>query len=303
MLINSQLASLDGPQSNILNIGDNKLDNDTSNLLGGVTAFVEKPSPNDDRDAAALCQWAYDYYGEKVCYHEYHDWKILTDPSSIFGDKLKMQVNMSGFASLMFTKKVNGQEYFAYCTLGTQMTSWADWFNNLSQGLTGFSPQYTRSVKNAKIINDVAIKRKAIVWFIGHSLGGGMASNNSIITGKYAVTFDAAGLNILRVKMSMLMNIFYKNRQKAFFNYKGRTSKIHAYILKGEILNRVLQFIGQKAYGDYGENNARIIKPDKEHIRALNTFKKHALTNLIDELNIPYNPKIDFFDFEKVSYC
>lgn len=294
-MLDSQLSSAD--KSKMLNYGEHDLDIDTTVLLGGNSIFTDEPSKKDDEDAAALCQWAYDLYDSRKCYHEYHDWRVLENPTDIFGDRLKMQVKSTGFASLMFTKIINGQEYFAYCTLGTQMTSPLDWLNNISQGLTGFSLQYTRSVKNAKIINDVAIKRKAVVWFIGHSLGGGMASNNSLITGKYAVTFDAAGLNILRVKISMLMNVFYKNRQKAFFDYEGRTSKIHAYILRGEILNTALQWVGMKAYGSRDD---RIISPTNPQVVAQNAFEKHSLNSYIIDQNIPYNPKIDFSDFHRV---
>lgn len=266
-------------------------------ILKGTNQLDEEPSKKDDRDAAALCQWAYDYYDGKIGYAQYRGWSIVENVSEKFGDKIKLEVKSSGFASLLFHKKQNGQDYYAYCTVGTKMTSWEDWFTNISQGLIGLSPQYTRSVQNAKILHDKCIKTKSILWFIGHSLGGGLASNNSLITGRYAITFDAAGLNVLRVKMSMAMNIFYKNRQKAFFNYQKRTSKIHAYILKGEILNRVLQCIGQKAYG-----NKHIISPQKKHIQEMWTWEKHALTVLIDELDISYvNPSIVDYGYYELA--
>lgn len=271
---------------------------DNLQLLDKDILFNEIPSKSDDMDAAALCQWAYDYYDGKLDYSEYHGWSIVENVCEIFGDKLQLEVKNSGFASLLFSKTMNDRKYYAYCTVGTKMTSLADWFTNISQGLTGLSPQYTRSVQNAKLLHDRCLQTKSVLWFIGHSLGGGLASNNSLITGRYAITFDAAGLNVLRVKMSMIMNIFYKNRQKVFFNYHRRTSKIHAYILRGEILNRLLQCIAQKAYGD---RNGRIISPKKEHIKKLRTWEKHALTIFIDEMDIPYKPSVVDFNYYELA--
>ena len=274
---------------------DNKAEGDLQKS-NADNQFDEIPSRFDDMDAAALCQWAYDHYDGKIEYSEYHGWSIVANVSEIFGDKIKLEVKSSGFASLLFSKTKNNRKYYAYCTVGTKMSSWADWITNVSQGLTGVSPQYTRSVQNAKVLHDKCIKTNSVLWFIGHSLGGGLASNNSLITGRYAITFNAAGLNILRVKMSMLMNVFYKNRQKYFFDYRGRTSKIHAYILRGEILNRVLQCIAQKAYGD---RKNRIISSDKEHIKEMWTWEKHSLSVFIDEMDIPYKPSIiDYNNYE-----
>lgn len=277
---------------------DENKTSENQQILNAVSEFEEKPSKSDDMDAAALCQWAYDHYDGKIEYSEYHGWSIVENVSEIFGDRIKLEVKSSGFASLLFSKTINRRKYYAYCTVGTKMTSWADWFTNLSQGLIGLSPQYTRSVQNAKILHDQCIKTNSVLWFIGHSLGGGLASNNSLITGRYAITFDAAGLNILRVKMSMLMNVFYKNRQKYFFNYRERTSKIHAYILRGEILNRVLQCIFQKAYGD---KDGRIISPRKEHIREMWTWEKHSLSVFIDEMDIPYKPSIVDYNYYELT--
>lgn len=271
---------------------------DNLQILDKNNQYSEIPTKSDDMDAAALCQWAYDHYDGKIEYSEYHGWSVVENVCEIFGDKLKLEVKNSGFASLLFSKTMNGRKYYAYCTVGTKMTSWADWFTNISQGLIGLSPQYTRSVQNAKLLHDRCLQTKSVLWFIGHSLGGGLASNNSLITGRYAITFDAAGLNVLRVKMSMIMNIFYKNRQKVFFNYHGRTSKIHAYILRGEILNRLLQCIAQKAYGD---RNDRIIPPSKEHVKKLWTWEKHALTVFIEEMDIPYKPSVVDYNYYELA--
>lgn len=266
----------------------------SSSLLGGIPEYIQIPTYDDDKAAAHLCNWAYDYYNGIREIKEYDGWTICSDSfiRDKLGCKFQLVVKSSDFQSLLFTKKKNGYTYYAYCTVGTN--SLADWFTaNLLQGAIGLSPQYTRSVQNAKLLHDFSIEEKAILWFIGHSLGGGLASNNSLITGRYAITFDAAGLNILRVKMSLLMNILYQNRAKVLFNYSTRQRKIHAYILRGEILNRVLQCIFQKAYGLKG--NMYIIRPQIKEVQDKSSLDKHDLSHLIKELEL-YRSNEDYLN-------
>ncbi len=257
----------------------------SDSLLGGIPENVQVPTYDDDKAAAYLCNWAYDYYNGIRVTKEYDGWTICEDSfiRDKLGCKFRLVVKSSDFQSLLFTKqKNNGYTYYAYCTVGTN--SLKDWFTaNLLQGFIGLSPQYTRSVQNAKELHDFAIKHKAVLWFIGHSLGGGLASNNSIITGRYAITFDAAGLNIMRVKMSLLMNIFYNNRAKVLFKFE-RKEKIHAYILRGEILNRIMQCFFEKAYGLKGDQY--IIRPQIKEIQNKSSREKHDLDCLIKELEL-----------------
>ena len=63
-----------------------------------------------------------------------------------------------------------------------------DWFDNISQGLTGISPQYLRALRVARSTAPEVV--------VGHSLGGGMASYVAIYGGRHAATINAAPLNI-----------------------------------------------------------------------------------------------------------
>lgn len=68
-----------------------------------------------------------------------------------------------------------------------------DWMNNGRQGLGLESDYYTRAMTLATAVNQSGIRGNFEI--VGHSLGGGMASAGSAITGVPATTFNAAGLH------------------------------------------------------------------------------------------------------------
>lgn len=186
----------------------------------------------------------------------------------------------TGFYSKLYKGRTNGK-YF-YCTSGTNMLSWNDWYNNISQGLLGLSSQYTQSVRIAKKLDETIGEKR--LFFIGHSLGGGLASNNALVTSRrHAITFNAAGLNFLRVKTTLLLN-----NRRDLFHPNRRRSKIHAYIIDGEILNRALSKIGEGAYG-----MKYVIKKDvTEDLWELGSLGRHSIADTflnlkrIDQLSI-----------------
>ena len=103
----------------------------------------------------------------------------------------------SGFKSNLYERVVDGvvTEY-VYATAGTE--DGRDWIANVTQ-LTGLSYQYLKSGENAKAIS--AALSNMELNFVGHSLGGGEAALNSILTssesliGRKAFTFNAAGVS------------------------------------------------------------------------------------------------------------
>ena len=237
----------------------------------------------DVRAAAAMCQYAYHALNEtqqKKAKAELIDgWKPMNssevDKLIAPGFHLKLKHHFSGFSSMLFQKNANGIQYYAYCTEGTEMTSVKDWVNNLSQAFVhGISLQYSYSVNNAKQI-DAAVGNNAVLWFIGHSLGGGLASNNSLVTGRHAITFNAAGLNHDRVTFSLLWNNW-----KDLFHPIKRSQRIHAFVLEGEILNSAAWWIGQGAYGDR--------KTIKQKKKGIGSIDRHALTTILDNWGMKY---------------
>lgn len=148
----------------------------------------------------------------------------------------------SGFGSVIYVNEKS--RTVMYCTVGSDfgvdLFFNGDWTStNISQFLIGLSPQYQQSVTNAKILDDIItkIERESGIQikllFIGHSLGGGLASNNAIITSnRHAITFNAAGLNWLRVPISLM-----KNNPKQLLHPFRRRERVHLFVIKGEILD------------------------------------------------------------------
>lgn len=151
----------------------------------------------------------------------------------------------AGFGSVLFVNETT--RTVMYCAAGSDFGGdllWnGDWTTtNFSQFLVGISPQYTHSVTNAKVLNKVIdsinAQRKpkeepVRLFFIGHSLGGGLASNNALITSdKHAITFNAAGLNWLRVPVTLAVN-----NPGQLLHPIARRERVHLFVIKGEILD------------------------------------------------------------------
>jgi hypothetical protein len=94
-----------------------------------------------------------------------------------------------GFAAGLYLGP-DGKYYLAM--RGTQPTSGANWWANFKQALGFKTPQYEQAVRLAQLVYE---KLDGNVVFVGHSLGGGLASAASYATGGSAITFNAAGLS------------------------------------------------------------------------------------------------------------
>ena len=292
-------------------------DEDFSRKLGDSDSKdMNTPTEQDVLDAAVLCQFTYgtqkasdrsfvetvigavkSLFGKKK-EKVYTDktpitndmgqdigWKLMpaADVSSITSqDKgFKLKSTSSGLFSQLFhystpaaSKQKTFETKYAYCTAGTNVLSAADWFSNIAQGLIGWAPQYVQSVRNAKIL-DKSLKDYPLI-FIGHSLGGGLASNNALATKtRHAITFNAAGLNVLRTEATLLIN----NRD-ALFHVAERKSRIHPYIIRGEILHVILGMIGQSPYG-YDKEHSYVVDETSFINKVRRTVDRHGLDGFI----------------------
>ncbi len=96
-----------------------------------------------------------------------------------------------------------------------------DWITSFLQGRGYPSPQYIRAEAVAKL--DLVSYGTDNLHFIGHSLGGGLASTAAIVTGVGATTFNAAGVH-------EFMSIRYPD------NWAAQRKLITAYRVVGEAL-------------------------------------------------------------------
>ena len=108
--------------------------------------------------------------------------------------------NKNGLKSQVYEKVNDDGEVseYVYATAGTETDDINDYVADAAQ-VVGLSSQYHMSALNAqKISNQLGEKE---LNFVGHSLGGGEAALNSLLTygdgkGRLAFTFNAAGVSV-----------------------------------------------------------------------------------------------------------
>ncbi|WP_314244739.1 DUF6443 domain-containing protein [Empedobacter tilapiae] len=117
-------------------------------------------------------------------------WKV-----SSIGKNLRLTNEESGFKSGIYERTTDGVTEYVYATAGTD--DWQDVKHDVLQPL-GMSSQYEES---KSIVDQLKEKiGSSELTFTGHSLGGGLAENNSLYTGDKAITFNAAGVSSLTSK-------------------------------------------------------------------------------------------------------
>lgn len=126
------------------------------------------------RTEAQMATEVYKPMGQRhvPCYTE------VTDPAELDKldlDKSALEPTDSKFRAAVFKK--NGTNDYAIAFKGTTMDSLSDWQANLSQGSTGYSNYYTRAKSIARRADAmVGPGGASSLKFVGHSLGGGLAS-------------------------------------------------------------------------------------------------------------------------------
>ncbi len=132
----------------------------------------------------------------------------------------KITFDSSGFNAVLFQR--NGEKVLSFA--GTNPLDPQDWINNVQQGLFGDAPQYRQAIETVRKFEK---KFGKIDRFVGHSLGGGLASAAAIVFNRRpATTFNAAGLNVDFVA-------------KYGKNLAGADQFIDAYRVQGEFLSTV----------------------------------------------------------------
>lgn len=142
------------------------------------------------------------------------------------------QPGESSFRARVYVTGEPGQERYTVVFRGSQ--SGDDWKSNAQQGLGMDSTHYA----NALEIGKKLARTDADVTLVGHSLGGGLAAEAAIASGRPADTFNAAGLH---------QNTIDKAQAVALANGRG-ISSINNYRVPGEILT-TLQEGGDRVIG------------------------------------------------------
>lgn len=141
--------------------------------------------------------------------------KVMNDTNTGFSGKLYNEVGTSNYV---------------FATAGTQVLSGKDWIANIEQQFGIDTVQYNQALS---IANNLSKEyRNSNLIFVGHSLGGGLASTMSRSTGLDAITFNSSALS----------HTLYKGVENG--------SKIAAYITDGDILDYVNEnLLNQKVEG------------------------------------------------------
>ena len=178
------------------------------------------PTPEE---AALLSQHVYSGQGELK-----GGWKV----SSRKIDGTDYSSDKTGFNSNLYQRrKTDGSIEYAYVTAGT------DDGNDVKEDVTqlyGETKQYPQSVDNAKLISDDLGDSE--LTYVGHSLGGGLASANALATGDNAVTFNAAGLSP-------------ETKEALALDDTNSGKIITAFIVEGEIVNMAQSLLELTAEG------------------------------------------------------
>jgi len=140
----------------------------------------------------------------------------------------------SGYKAGLYRKKTGDQYSYVLASAGTDNAP--DIIADIDQGAGLYNAQYEKSQRDAKRITSYmqTLKYGNNLTFVGHSLGGGLASLNSRVTGNKAITFNAAGLSSKT-----------KDRYGA-----SKLSKIEAYVIIGEAVHHHQSAFGLKAEGN-----------------------------------------------------
>lgn len=155
-------------------------------LLGGMVSIV-LPSIQLAIDCLLISDYCYKKKDSNAELPE--GWKEATEDINIEKERWE---NESGFkASLYYNEKEN---IYILAFAGTENLK--DWVTDIRQGVgldDGKRGQYRKAVELARKLQHKIKKENLVIT--GHSLGGGLASIASAVTGSNAYTFNAAGLH------------------------------------------------------------------------------------------------------------
>jgi len=179
-----------------------------------------------DRELAALAEAVYDPRRTRV---EINGavWNRIesADPSAIPGSRGGRHTPHSGFKAAVFQRE--GSDHYVLAFAGTDGLDAPDWRTNIGQGLGLGAAQYRQAVNYAHAAK--ARYGNNLTHITGHSLGGGLATTASAVTGVPAVVYNPAGVHRNTLKS---LGIDYKK-----FSKQAEAGQVRNYIVQGDPLN------------------------------------------------------------------
>ena len=170
-------------------------------------------------------------------------------------------INKYGLKSQVYERRdENGEAIeYVYATAGTDISDMHDLTANVLQ-ILGASKQHKYSVENARRISKL-LKDKELNY-VGHSLGGGEAALNSLITngegkGRKAFTYNSAGISLITLlKEGGLRTVFRSEKS------------INAFIVITDPLN----YLQKNSILPQANGNKIYVKPQKLNGHSIDNF-------------------------------
>ncbi len=230
-----------------------------------------------------------------------------------------MKDDKSGFEAAIFESTTGKEPKYTAGFKGTDFTSGADWKTNGAQGIGMQTEQYDR----AMIIGDQMQDAVGPNGFdtTGHSLGGGLASAASAMTGAKGTTFNAAGLHNSTTAREGLSDAARAANMKNVDAYYNSADPLNFAQDNRGMLPAVLGGVGGMLGGGLGKAigalggagllasgalpqayGNRIELPSKDGLLGnLNVGKQHSMDNIINQLKD--KQKQDLENLKKQFQC
>ena len=208
------------------------------------------------------------YEAALMAKHVYGDKVELTGGWTVSNKTYELMTSDSGFKSGLYERTVDGVTEYALATAGTELGDWGDIKEDITQ-LWGETTQYKESAQLAETVsNDLGDSE---LTFVGHSLGGGLATVNALATDRNAITFNPAAVTSLTKENLGLPN-------------ETQNGTIVNVVVRGEIVDYLQSKVGLAPTGVKQELKASYL-PVKQTFNTVLRMKNHMIDTVIRKLN------------------